>query len=198
LKATSSESLSRFSIPWRIARRSTTTSMEWREHVDARALGPRHDAVDDLLHALLRDLAPAVVAKGVADAREQQAQVIVNLGDGSDGRARVARGRLLLDRDRRRQPLDRIDVRLLHLLEELARVGRKRFDVTALALCINRVEGERGLARARKPGDNDQAIAWNLKVDILEIVLARALDDYSIRHRRQTSRLTPVRLAGTA
>src|SRR5205807_1737742 len=97
-----------------------------------------------------------------------------------------------------RQPLDRIDVRLLHLLQELARVGRERFDVAALAFGINRVEGERGLARARKPGDNDQAIAWNLKVDILEIVLARALDDYPIRHRRQTFREIPVRLAGTA
>ena len=53
-----------------------------REHVDARAVGPGHDAIDDLLNALLRDLAPAVVAKRVADAREQQAQVVVNFGDG--------------------------------------------------------------------------------------------------------------------
>src|SRR5260370_234101 len=95
-----------------------------REHVNPRALGPRHDPVDDLLHALLRDLASAVVAERMADAREQQAQVIIDLGDGGDGRARIARGRLLLDRNRRRESLDRIDVRLLHLLQELARVGR--------------------------------------------------------------------------
>ena len=118
-----------------------------REHVNPRALGPRHDAVDDLLHALLRDLAPAVVAERMADAREQQAQVIIDLGDGGDGRARIARGRLLLDRNRRRESLDRIDVRLLHLLQELARVGRERLDVAPLAFGVNRVEGERRLAR---------------------------------------------------
>ncbi len=156
---------------------------DWREHVDSRAFGPRHDSIDDLLHTLLRYFPTAVVAERVADAREQQAQVVVDFGDRGDGRARVARGRFLLDRDSRRKSLNRIDVGLLHLFQELARVGRERFDVTPLAFGVNRVEGERGLARARKAGDDDQAIARNLKVDILEIVLARALDDYSICHR---------------
>ena len=49
--------------------------------------------------------APDGRAVRIADAREQQPQVVVDLGDGADGRARVVRGRLLLDRDRRRQAL---------------------------------------------------------------------------------------------
>ena len=50
---------------------------------------------------LLRDRPAAVRAVRVADAREEQAQVVVDLGDGADGRARVAAGALLVDRDRR-------------------------------------------------------------------------------------------------
>ena len=119
----------------------------------------------------------AVPAVHDADARPEQAQVVVDLGDRADRRARVVRRRLLLDRDRRRQPLDRVDVGLAHLLEELARVGRQRLDVAALPLGVDRVEGERRLPRARQPGDDDQLVARDLDVDVLEVVLARALDD---------------------
>ena len=173
-----------------------------REHVNPRAFGPSHDLIDDLLHALLRDFAAAVVAERMPDAREQQAQVVVDFGDRADGRARIARGGLLLDRNRGRQALDRIDVGLFHLLEELARIRRQRFDVAALALGVNRVEGERGFARARESGDHDQPVARNLEIDVLEIVLARALDDDSIGHRSYAaarraifSRLTAARHA---
>ena len=110
---------------------------------------------------------------GTPDAREEHAQVVVDLGDGADGRARVLRGGLLLDRDRRRQPLDRVDLGLLHLLQELARVGRERLDVAALPLGVDGVEGERGLARAGEPGDHDELVARDLEVDVLEVVLAR-------------------------
>ena len=93
---------------------------------------------------------------GNADAREEQAHVVVDLGDGADRRARVARGGLLLDRDGRRQAVDLVDVRLLHHLEELARIGRQALDIAALALGIDRVEGERGLAGAGQAGHDDQ------------------------------------------
>jgi hypothetical protein len=87
----------------------------------------------------------------IADAREQQAQVVVDLGDRADGRARVVAGRLLLDRDRRRQALDQVDVGLLHQLQELPRVGGQRLDVAALPFGVQRVEGERRLARPDRP-----------------------------------------------
>ena len=153
-----------------------------REDVNPRALGELHDLVDDLLHALLGDFSPAVVTERVADAREQQPQVVVNLGDGADGRARIARGGFLLDRNRRRQPLDRIDVGLFHLLEELARIRRERLDVAALPLGIDGVEGERRFSRTRQPGDHDQAIARNFEIDVLEVVLARAANYQLVRH----------------
>ena len=136
-----------------------------------------HHLVDDLLGRLGVDRAPAVRAVRVADPRPQQAQVVVDLGDGADRRARVARGRLLVDRDRRRQALDRVDVRLLHLPQELARVGRQRLDVAALALGVDRVEREARLARSGQPGDDHERVARQHDVEVAEVVLTRPGDD---------------------
>src|SRR2546430_15801259 len=63
-----------------------------------------------------------------ADARVQQPQIVVDLGHGADGGARVMARRLLLDGDGGRQALDQVDVWLFHQLQELARVRRQRLD----------------------------------------------------------------------
>ena len=148
-----------------------------REHHELRALLERHHLVDDLLGRLGRDRPAAVVAVRMADPRPQQAQVVVDLGDRADGRARVPRGGLLVDRDRRRQALDRVHVGLVHLAQELARVGGQRLHVAPLALRVDRVEGKARLAGAREPGDHDQRVARQPEVEVLEVVLARARDD---------------------
>ena len=109
---------------------------------------------------------------GRAGPREQQAQVVVDLGDRAHGRARVVAGRLLLDRDRRRQAFDHVDVGLLHQLQELPRVGRQRLDIAALPFGIQGIEGERRFSRPRQPGDHHQAIARQVQRDVLEIVRA--------------------------
>ena len=138
--------------------------------------GRREGPVDHLLDRLGLDRPAAFRAVWLADRRVEQAQVVVDLRDGADGRARVLRRRPLLDRDRRRESLDRVDVRLLHLLEELPRVGGERLDVAALALGEDGVEGERRLARARDSGDDDEPVARNVEGDVLEVVLTRAAD----------------------
>ena len=147
-----------------------------RQQVEARALGQRQHAVDHLRHGLALDRQPGRRRIGHADAREQQAQVVVDLGDRADGRARVLRRRLLLDGDGRRQAVDVVDVRLLHHLQELARVGRQALDVAALAFGVDGVEGERRLARARQPREHDERVARDLEIDVLQVVLARAAD----------------------
>ena len=76
------------------------------EHEDAAPSGQGADAVGDLLHGHARDLPSALGAVRMADAREQQAQVVVDLGDRADRRAGVAAGALLVDGDGRREPLD--------------------------------------------------------------------------------------------
>ncbi len=147
-----------------------------RQHEDARAFRQRQHAVDHLRHGLAFDRQAGGRRVGHADARPQQAHVVVDLGDGADGRARVLRGGLLLDRDGGRQAVDLVDVRLLHHLEELAGIGRQALDVAALAFGIDGVEGERGLAGTRQAGEYHQLVARNGDVDVLEIVLARAAD----------------------
>ena len=87
-------------------------------------------------------------------------------------------GRLLLDGDRGREAVDQIDVGLLHLLEKLARVGRQRLDVAALPFGVNRVEGERRLARARQPGDDRELVPRNIDVDIAKVMNAGAAYGY--------------------
>ena len=89
-----------------------------------------------------------------AGAGPEEAQVVVDLGDGADGGARVVAGGLLLDRDGGREALDGVHVGLLHQPEELPGVGRQRLDVAPLPLGVDRVEGERRLARAGEPGDD--------------------------------------------
>ena len=152
-------------------------SHERRVDREARALGQCQHLVDDLLGRLAGDWPPADGTVRTADAREQQAQIVVHLGDGADGRARVARRRLLVDRDRRRQALDRVDVRLVHLPQELARVGRERLDVAALPLGVERVERERRLAGSGQARDAHEGPARHADGDVAEVVLTRAVDD---------------------
>jgi hypothetical protein len=106
----------------------------------------RERSVDHLADGLRFERDAMVRAARRADTREQQAQIVVHLGDRADRRTRIVRSRLLLDRDRRRQALDVVDVGFLHDRQELARVGRQRLDVAALAFGVDRVECERGFA----------------------------------------------------
>jgi hypothetical protein len=70
----------------------------------ARALREAHHVVDHLRDALRGEHHVVLRAIRVAHAREEQAHVVVDLGHGPHGRARVVRGRLLLDRDRGDSP----------------------------------------------------------------------------------------------
>ena len=146
------------------------------EQVEARALGQRQHPVDHLRDRLALDRQAGRRRVGDADPGEEEPHVVVDLGDRADGGARVAAGGLLLDGDGRRQAVDLVDIRLLHHLEELAGVGRQALDVAALALGIDGVEGERRLAGARQAGEHHQAVARQVEVDVLEIVLARPAD----------------------
>ena len=144
-----------------------------RHDGDALACAEFENALDDLIGGLAGDGPAAVGAVRRADRGIEQAQVVVDLGDGADGRARAAAGGLLLDGDGRAEAFDRIHVGPLDLVEKLARVGRERLDVAALALGIDRVEGKRALARAGEARDHRERVARNAHIDVAQIVLAR-------------------------
>src|SRR5438552_16670972 len=94
-----------------------------------------------------------------ANGRVDDAQIIVNFRDGADGGTRRTRSGFLFDGDGRRKSLDDVDIRALHLVEKLARIGGKRFDVAALAFGVNRVKGERRLTGTREPGNTREGVA---------------------------------------
>ena len=148
-----------------------------RQHHKAHAVFQFRKLRDDLIDRLLLDDLAADRTVGYADARVEQAEVIVDFRHGADRRARVLRGRFLVDGDRRRQPLDGIDVRLVKLPEEHPRVGRKRLDEPAVSLRVQRVERQRGLARAGKPRKHDEFVARERERDVFQVMHPRAFDD---------------------
>jgi hypothetical protein len=118
----------------------------------------------------------ALAAEELRRAREQQLQVVVDLRHRADRGARGAHRVGLVDGDRRRDSLDGIHLRLVHAVEELARVRGEGLDVAALALGVERVEHKRGLAGTRWARDDDELARGQLDVEVLQIILARAAD----------------------
>jgi len=113
-----------------------------RKNHDACAFRQIQHVIDHLPDTLRLQHQIMLRAIRVAGAREQQAQVVVDFGDRADRGTRVMRSGLLLDRDRRRKPLDQVHIRLFHQLQKLPRIGRQRFHIAPLPLGIQGVEGE--------------------------------------------------------
>ena len=88
--------------------------------------------------ALDRTIAAAAVKH--RNLGEEQFEVIVQLGHRADGGARSSDRAALIDGDGRRDALDAFDVRLIHAVEKLPRVGGKALDVAALTLGVQNVE----------------------------------------------------------
>ncbi len=152
------------------------------EHLEPGGLVELEHPVHDLLRGLPGDRPAADRAVRLAHPRVQQPQVVVDLGDGPDGRPRVAAGRLLVDGHRRGQPVDEVHVGLVHLAEELAGIRRQRLHVPALALGEDGVERQAGLAGAGQPGEHDHRVPGQVERHVLEVVLARPAHNETISH----------------
>ena len=129
-------------------------------------LGKLHDSVDYLIDALFFDRLAAFGTMRMTYPRVKQPEIIAYLGHSADSRARVVGGALLIDGNSGRKPFDMIDVRLVHLPQELTGVRGKRLHVAALALCIDRIESERRLAGARNAGKHYQFISRQLERNV--------------------------------
>ena len=111
----------------------------------------------------------------VAEAAEQHPQHGVGIGDGADGGARVGPHPLLADDDRRRQPVEDVDVRAGLGRHEALDEGAVGLVDHPLRLRGDRGEHQRALARARDPGEHRQPALGQLDADVLEVVLACAV-----------------------
>ncbi len=85
-------------------------------HRDALAGAQLQDALDDLVGGLAGDRASAVGAVRGAYRRVEEAEVVVDFGDGADGGAWAAAGGFLLDGDGGREPFDGIDIGAFYLI----------------------------------------------------------------------------------
>ena len=147
------------------------------EHEGAAPLGALEDLVGNLVGGLARDGSPALGAVRSADAGKEQTQVVVDLRHGAHRRAGVSRRGLLVNGDRGGKAVDAVQIRLVHLPQELSCVAGEGLHVTTLTLGIDGVKGEARLARAGEAGDDDEPVARDVDVDVSEVVLAGAADD---------------------
>ncbi|MEY3460049.1 MAG: hypothetical protein RL215_3206, partial [Planctomycetota bacterium] len=106
------------------------------EDLEASSCGLCEEAVDDLVGGLGLNGFSGDVAVTLSDTREEDAEVVVDFGDGADGTAGIAAGGFLLDGDGGRESGDGIDVGFGHLPEELSGVGGEGFDVAALSFGV--------------------------------------------------------------
>ena len=154
------------------------------------------DKIRDVIASrrLGRDPRSARGAVPGADAREQDSQKVIDLGDRADGAARIVAARFLADRNRWAQPADQVDIGLGHLAHELASVIAQTFDITPLAFGVQRIERERRFAASRNPREANQLTARQRQIDIAEIMFAGTFDfDFRRRHAASRCRLpSPV------
>ena len=111
-----------------------------------------------------------------AGAREEHPQRVRERRDRPDRRPRRPAAPALLERHRRRQPVDLVDVRHPGLLQQAPRVRRHGLEVPPLRLRVDRPERQRRLPRPRHPGEDDHRVARDVHVDVAQVVLARAAD----------------------
>ena len=119
----------------------------------------------------------AIGAVLCSQAREEQTDEVIDLGDGRDGAFATAATGALLDADGRRYAGDSIDVRPRELLDELPGIDVHRIEESTLALGEEQIERKCTLARAADTRDHDEPSAGDAEREILEVMLPRAMDD---------------------
>ena len=154
-----------------------------KQRLQPRSLAQRQHRLGNLVHRVALHQPVAIHAVHRPAARIEQPHVVVDLGRRSHRGARIPRGIFLLDRNRRRQPVDQVHVRLFNPLQKLPRIRRQRLHIPPLSLRINRVEGQRRLPRPRYPADHRQLPVRNLAAEVLQVVGPRAADDDGVSQR---------------
>ena len=184
----------------------------------AHALAPRAHAAGDRVGALLRrrgralvdlDLADPAGGRDVervrlrrADVRlpepaEQDAQQGVSVRDRAHRGPGVRAHPLLVDEDRRGQPIEHVHVGPRQARHEALEEGAVRLVDHPLRLRGDRVEDQRALARAGDTGEHRQPALGDLDIHVLEVVLPRAVHaDQLVAVRGVPRRWFQVRAGG--
>ena len=143
-----------------------------RQKLDLCPLRQSHQSIHDLIYGLLRNDLATFRTVGNPHPGIKQTEIIIDLRHCSHRGAGIPVGRLLIDGDGRRQSLDIIHIRLLHLSQKLSGVRRQRLHVSPLPLCVNRVKGERRLAGAAQSRQHHKFISRYIYINILQVMLS--------------------------
>ena len=128
------------------------------------------DRVGNRFRRLLPHDDLAVGTSGLAAVGHEEADVVGKLGGGRDRGPSVLDRVFLLDRDRRQDAFDFVDVRTIDPFEELPDIGRHRLHEPSLPLGIEGVECERGLSRTRRARQHRELALRDIDRNVLEIV----------------------------
>ena len=160
-----------------------------RTHEGGTAL--RADDVEIGRHRQRRRTVMAIRTAVAGQAGEHQPQHVQQFGHRAEGRAHAARTRTLVQRQRRRQVADRVDLRTTRLGHAAARVGGQRIQIPARPFRIQHVQRQRGLARTGHTGDADQGVQRDVHVHIPQIVHASAAHLHRVRTSTHRMLLSP-------
>ena len=146
----------------------------------AGAFRPGHDGSDHF-----RDCLPGdrdIVVRTVRHTRTgiQKPQVIIDFRDGADRGTGVVGRSLLVNGDRRGQAFNQFDIRLVHPAQELPGVGTQRLHISSLALSVNCVKSQGGLAAAGQAGHDNQFIARDVQGNVLQVIFPGTPDNQFI------------------
>ena len=123
-----------------------------KQRVEPCSLSQCQNGRRNLVHRVASDNPPANRAVHRPAPRPKQPHVVVDFRRRRHRRARIPRRVLLPDRNRWRQPVDQIDIRLLDALQKLPCIRRQRLHIPPLSLRIDRVERQRRLPRPGHAG----------------------------------------------
>ena len=107
-----------------------------------------------------------------SNSSEQQAKVFVNLSGRCHRRPGVGIAMVLADSNRRRDPVDSINIRSWQLIQVLPRPSGKAFDVATLAFGVQCVERETAFPGTADTSHDRQLPQRDADIDILEIMNA--------------------------
>ena len=128
-----------------------------------------------LTEATLKENALGEPMCGLPEPAEEDAQHRVGVGGGADRGAGVGAHPLLVDDDRRRQPVEHVDLGPRQRRHEALHEGAVGLVDQPLRLRGDRAEHQRALARAGDAGEHRQPALRDLDADVLEVVHARAV-----------------------
>jgi hypothetical protein len=135
------------------------------------------DGFVDLVDILRDYLTTAFGAVWMPYTGKEKTEVVVDLGDGTDGGPGIVTPLLLIDKNGRGKTLDLIYIWFIHYSQELSGVRAKRLYIATLAFGVDGVVSHGAFARSRNTGEDNQFVFGEHQINVFEVVLSGSSND---------------------